>query len=98
MTETQREHLEMRRARIHDLTRRLGDLTTSLERGGLPLHMNLAFLSTPSAAQLHQDMLSRLKHQNHRLTEVPSFFSEHSINIFRTYSKLEFRKSIDYLS
>jgi len=32
--------------------------------------MNLAFLSAPTSAQLQQDMLSKLKQQNHRLAEV----------------------------
>ncbi|XP_043285836.1 suppressor APC domain-containing protein 2 isoform X2 [Venturia canescens] len=71
-TEAQQERLELQRARVLEVNRHLAALITSWERGGLPLHMNLAFLSTPSAAQLHQDMLSRLKHQNHRLTEEVS--------------------------
>lgn len=53
-----------------EVNRHLAALISSWERGGLPLHMNLAFLSTPTSAQLQQDMLSRLKQQNHRLTEV----------------------------
>lgn len=69
-TEAQQERLELQRARVLEVNRHLAALITSWERGGLPLHMNLAFLSTPTPAQLHQDMLSRLKQQNHRLTEV----------------------------
>ena len=69
-TEAQQERLELQRARVLEVNRHLAALISSWERGGLPLHMNLAFLSTPTSAQLQQDMLSRLKQQNHRLTEV----------------------------
>lgn len=51
------------------MNRHLAALINSWERGGLPLHMNLAFLNR-SSPQLNQDILSRLKHQNCRLTEV----------------------------
>lgn len=69
-TEAQQERLELQRARVLEVNRHLAALISSWERGGLPLHMNLAFLSAPTSAQLQQDMLSRLKQQNHRLTEV----------------------------
>lgn len=62
--------MELQRARVLEVNRHLAALISSWERGGLPLHMNLAFLSAPTSAQLQQDMLSRLKQQNHRLTEV----------------------------
>lgn len=68
-TEAQQERLELQRARVLEVNRHLAALISSWERGGLPLHMNLAFLSTPTSAQLQQDVLSRLKQQNHRLTE-----------------------------
>ncbi|XP_015595692.1 suppressor APC domain-containing protein 2 isoform X2 [Cephus cinctus] len=71
-TEAQQERLELQRARVLEVNRHLAALISSWERGGLPLHMNLAVLSTPTSAQLHQDMLSRLKQQNHRLTEEVS--------------------------
>lgn len=71
-TEAQQERLELQRARVLEVNRHLAALISTWERGGLPLHMNLAFLSTPSSAQLQQDMLSRLKQQNHRLTEEVS--------------------------
>lgn len=71
-TEAQQERLELQRARVLEVNRHLAALISSWERGGLPFHMNLAFLSTPTSAQLHQDMLSRLKQQNHRLTEEVS--------------------------
>ena len=69
-TEAQQERLELQRARVLEVNRHLAALISSWERGGLPLHMNLAFLSTPTSSQLQQDILSRLKQQNHRLTEV----------------------------
>ncbi|XP_078043129.1 suppressor APC domain-containing protein 2 isoform X1 [Augochlora pura] len=68
-TEAQQERLELQRARVLEVNKHLAALITSWERGGLPLHMNLAFLSTPTNTQLQQDMLSGLKQQNHRLTE-----------------------------
>ncbi|XP_053971148.1 suppressor APC domain-containing protein 2 isoform X2 [Hylaeus anthracinus] len=71
-TEAQQERLELQRARVLEVNRHLAALISSWERGGLPLHMNLAFLSTPTSTQLQQDMLSRLKQQNHRLTEEVS--------------------------
>ncbi|KYN01816.1 hypothetical protein ALC62_07389 [Cyphomyrmex costatus] len=71
-TEAQQERLELQRARVLEVNRHLAALISSWERGGLPLHMNLAFLSAPTSAQLQQDMLSRLKQQNHRLTEEVS--------------------------
>ncbi|XP_058792651.1 suppressor APC domain-containing protein 2 isoform X2 [Phymastichus coffea] len=71
-TEAQQERLELQRARVLEVNRHLAALISSWERGGLPLHMNLAFLSTPTSAQLQQDMLSRLRQQNLRLTEEVS--------------------------
>ncbi|XP_063987161.1 suppressor APC domain-containing protein 2 isoform X1 [Diachasmimorpha longicaudata] len=71
-TEAQQERLELQRARVLEVNRHLAALITSWERGGLPMHMNLAFLSTPSSAQLSQDMMARLKQQNRRLTEEVS--------------------------
>ncbi|XP_066589718.1 suppressor APC domain-containing protein 2 isoform X2 [Prorops nasuta] len=71
-TEAQQERLELQRARVLEVNRHLAALISSWERGGLPLHMNLAFLSTPTSAHLQQDMLSRLRQQNHRLTEEVS--------------------------
>ncbi|XP_012258431.2 suppressor APC domain-containing protein 2 isoform X2 [Athalia rosae] len=68
-TEAQQERLELQRARVLEVNRHLAALISSWERGGLPLHMNLAVISNPTTPQLHQDMISRLKQQNHRLTE-----------------------------
>ncbi|XP_033223540.1 suppressor APC domain-containing protein 2 isoform X2 [Belonocnema kinseyi] len=71
-TEAQQERLELQRARVLEVNRHLAALISTWERGGLPLHMNLAFLSTPSNAQQNQDMFSRLKQQNHKLNEEVS--------------------------
>ncbi|XP_014206781.1 suppressor APC domain-containing protein 2 isoform X2 [Copidosoma floridanum] len=67
-TEAQQERLELQKARVLEVNRHLAALISSWERGGLPFHMNLAFLSSPTSA----DMLSRLKQQNHRLNEEVS--------------------------
>lgn len=86
-TEAQQERLELQRARVLEVNRHLAALISTWERGGLPLHMNLAFLSTPTSAQLQQDMLSRLKQQNHRLTEV-----------IYTDFRIHYRKSIQTIN
>lgn len=49
-----------------EVNRHLSVLTDSWERGGLPLHMNLAV----NHHHYPQDMTTRLKQQNHLLTEV----------------------------
>ncbi|XP_008554260.1 suppressor APC domain-containing protein 2 isoform X1 [Microplitis demolitor] len=67
-TESQQERLELQRARILEVNRHLAALINSWERGGLPLHMNLAFLNR-SSTQINQDILTQLKHQNYTLTE-----------------------------
>jgi len=51
------------------VNRHLATLTDSWERGGLPLHMNLA---VHHASPAPHDILTRLKQQNHLLTEVTS--------------------------
>lgn len=81
-TVAQQERLELQRARVLEVNRHLAALITSWERGGLPMHMNLAFLSTPSSAQLSQDMMARLKQQNRRLTEVIYFLFLHFYRLF----------------
>uniref|UniRef100_A0A8D8WRH8 Suppressor APC domain-containing protein 2 n=1 Tax=Cacopsylla melanoneura TaxID=428564 RepID=A0A8D8WRH8_9HEMI len=72
-SEAQQERIELQRARVLEVNRHLGMLTDSTERGGLPLHMNLAMhhplphLSATAAPTTH--MLNRLKQQNHILSE-----------------------------
>ncbi|KAJ8965890.1 hypothetical protein NQ317_014285 [Molorchus minor] len=57
------------------VNRHLATLTESWERGGLPLHMNLAVHHYPQAHQ-PQDLSDRLKQQNRLLTEEVSKKSE----------------------
>ncbi|KAL1518201.1 hypothetical protein ABEB36_001862 [Hypothenemus hampei] len=64
-SETQQERLELQRARVLEVNRHLAALTESWERGGLPLHMNLAVHHYP----MSQDLTDRLKQQNRMLTE-----------------------------
>nr|CAI5839816.1 unnamed protein product [Callosobruchus analis] len=67
-SEAQQERIELQRARVLEVNRHLAALTESWERGGLPLHMNLAVHHFPLPMQ--QDMTDRLKQQNRLLTEV----------------------------
>ncbi|CAG9864770.1 unnamed protein product [Phyllotreta striolata] len=72
-SEAQQERLELRRARVLEVNRHLSALTESWERGGLPLHMNLAVNRFHPA---HEDLADRLKRQNRLLTEEVSKKSE----------------------
>lgn len=67
-SETQQERLELQRARVLEVNRHLAALTESWERGGLPLHMNLAVHHYPPP----QDLTDRLKQENRMLTEKVS--------------------------
>ncbi|KAK9499777.1 hypothetical protein O3M35_002749 [Rhynocoris fuscipes] len=62
-SEAQEERLELQRARVLEVNRHLATLTDPGERGGLPLHMNLAV--SPQSSHL----IARLKQQNHLLTQ-----------------------------
>ncbi|VEN34389.1 unnamed protein product [Callosobruchus maculatus] len=73
-SEAQQERIELQRARVLEVNRHLAALTESWERGGLPLHMNLAVHHFPLPMQ--QDMTDRLKQQNRLLTEEVSKKSE----------------------
>ncbi|XP_019767265.1 suppressor APC domain-containing protein 2 isoform X1 [Dendroctonus ponderosae] len=64
-SEAQQERLELQRARVLEVNRHLAALTESWERGGLPLHMNLAVHHYPPP----QDLTDRLKQQNRMLNE-----------------------------
>lgn len=68
-SEAQQERLELQKARVLEVNRHLAALTDSWERGGLPLHMNLAVQHHYPHPQTH-DIATRLKQQNHLLTEV----------------------------
>lgn len=69
-SEAQQERLELQRARVLEVNRHLAALTESWERGGLPLHMNLAVHHYPPGHQPPQHLTDRLKQQNRLLTEV----------------------------
>ncbi|XP_068918198.1 suppressor APC domain-containing protein 2 [Tenebrio molitor] len=71
-SEAQQERLELQRARVFEVNRHLAALTDSWERGGLPLHINLAVHHYPQT----QDLTDRLKQQNRLLTEEVSKKSE----------------------
>lgn len=73
-SELQQERLELQRARIFEVNRHLAALTDSWERGGLPLHINLAV--TNHFPHQPQDITDRLKQQNRLLTEEVSKKSE----------------------
>lgn len=68
-SEAQQERLELQRARVLEVNRHLAALTESWERGGLPLHMNLAVHHYPQGQQTPH-ITDRLKQQNRLLTEV----------------------------
>ncbi|CAH0547903.1 unnamed protein product [Brassicogethes aeneus] len=74
-SEAQQEKLELQRARVFEVNRHLAALTESWERGGLPLHMNLAVHHYPPHHH-PQDLADRLKQQNRLLTEEVSKKSE----------------------
>ena len=63
-----RKKLELQKARVLEVNRHLAALTESWERGGLPLHMNLAVHHVAPT-----DIVSRVKHQNRLLTKVKYF-------------------------
>ncbi|EEB17625.1 conserved hypothetical protein [Pediculus humanus corporis] len=63
-SEAQAEKLELQKARVLEVNRHLTTLTESWERGGLPLHMNLAVHNAAPT-----DVVTRIKHQNHLLNK-----------------------------
>ncbi|XP_030753756.1 suppressor APC domain-containing protein 2 [Sitophilus oryzae] len=64
-SEAQQERLELQKARVLEVNRHLAALTESWERGGLPLHMNLAVHHYPPS----HDLADRIKQQNRMLNE-----------------------------
>ena len=68
-SEAQAEKLELQKARVLEVNRHLTTLTESWERGGLPLHMNLAVHNAAPT-----DVVTRIKHQNHLLNKVIFLF------------------------
>lgn len=80
-SEAHEERLDLQRARIMDVNRHLASLEESWERGGLPMHMNLAVRNHYSSnsnglPQFLDVQLNQLKVQNRQLTEEVSQKSE----------------------
>ncbi|KAG5900478.1 hypothetical protein JTB14_010890 [Gonioctena quinquepunctata] len=87
-SEAQQERLELQRARVIEVNRHLAALTESWERGGLPLHMNLAVHHYPQTHHPPQELSDRLKQQNRLLTEEVSKKSERISALEREKSNL----------
>lgn len=83
-SEAHEERLDLQRARIMDVNRHLASLEESWERGGLPMHMNLAVRNhyssnnngLPQFLDVNSTQLNQLKVQNRQLTEEVSQKSE----------------------
>uniref|UniRef100_A0A182QEI9 Suppressor APC domain-containing protein n=1 Tax=Anopheles farauti TaxID=69004 RepID=A0A182QEI9_9DIPT len=61
-TETQQERLDLQRARVLEVNRHLVLLAESWERGGFPMHMNLALRPRPGPPS-HYQQQQHLQHQ-----------------------------------
>lgn len=55
-----------------EVNRYLSGLSESWERGGFPIHMNLAVRNSETHPTFHSEMLGRLKHQNELLNDEVS--------------------------
>lgn len=55
-----------------EVNRYLAGLAESWERGGFPMHMNLAVRNSGTHPSFHSEMMSRMKHQNELLNEEVS--------------------------
>lgn len=88
-SEAHEERLDLQRARIMEVNRCLASLEDSWERGGLPMHMNLAVRNhhynnsnhnttnnNNDLVQFHDVQVNQLKVQNRQLTEEVSQKSE----------------------
>lgn len=87
-SEAHQERLDLQRARVMEVNRHLTALADSWERGGFPMHMNLAVVrqtstgiqpSTTTSTQSisHNDLIgNRLRQQNRKLSEEVSQKSE----------------------
>ncbi|XP_060519797.1 suppressor APC domain-containing protein 2 [Cylas formicarius] len=84
-SEAQQERLDLQRARVLEVNRHLSALTESWERGGLPLHMNLAVHHYPPS---HHDPSDRLKQQNRLLTEEVTKKNDRISNLEREKASL----------
>lgn len=90
-SEAHEERLDLRRARITEVSRHLASLEESWERGGLPMHMNLAVRNhhynsingntgngnnAGTLPQFLDVQMNQLKVQNRKLTEEVGLKSE----------------------
>ncbi|XP_011202226.2 suppressor APC domain-containing protein 2 [Bactrocera dorsalis] len=82
-SEVQQERLEFQRARVYEVNRNLTALADCWERGGFPLHFNLAIRppgKTPSQRNVNSGGLfqpvDRLRQQNHSLTNEVNLKSD----------------------
>lgn len=76
-TDAHQERLDLQRARIVEVNRYLTSLAESWERGGFPIHMNLAVRNHHQYEPQFQDVqINRLRLQNRQLTDEVSQKSE----------------------
>jgi hypothetical protein len=70
-SEAHQERLDLQRARVLEVNRHLNALAESWERGGFPMHMNLALNhhTTSAPYQYPNNSISHLKQTNHQLNE-----------------------------
>lgn len=68
-SEAHQERLDLQRARVMEVNRYLAGLAESWERGGFPMHMNLAVRNSGSHPSFQSEMISRMKQQNELLNE-----------------------------
>ncbi|XP_054738499.1 suppressor APC domain-containing protein 2 [Anastrepha obliqua] len=85
-SEVRQERLEFQRARVYEVNRNLAALADCWERGGFPLHFNLA-IRTPGKALSQRNVsgnnsggllqpVDRLRQQNHNLTNEVNLKSD----------------------
>ena len=88
-TEAHQERLDFQRARVLEVNRHLLTLVDSWERGGFPMHMNLA-LRTPNYqySQYPMNDVNRLKQQNSQLSEEINKKNEKVVLLEREKSNL----------
>ncbi|XP_049547728.1 uncharacterized protein LOC125959041 [Anopheles darlingi] len=74
-TETQQERLDLQRARVLEVNRHLMMLAESWERGGFPMHMNLALRPLPDTATYgspYQPQQQQRQQHQHQRTQSQS--------------------------
>ncbi|XP_050100244.1 uncharacterized protein LOC126580936 [Anopheles aquasalis] len=71
-TETQQERLDLQRARVLEVNRHLMMLAESWERGGFPMHMNLALRPLPDSATYGSPYQQQRQQHQHQRTQSQS--------------------------